>query len=939
MLTGRIAFEADAPIDIVQKVLSHRPALVSSIRMDIPDVISHIVAKMIHKQMDERYHSVSGLKYDLTQVAKFLGEGDENSLNNYKIGMKDVSSFFILSSKIYGRDAEIEKIHNVIEKTHKRQRSSTSRAAAHALYSISSNSSFSESRTDVVEIIDTSSDSKSLGPRDGRSNSTAGPAHLTSISGAEPPALVGKHSLFTAQGKSVVESRNSSWDTSDRESHVSNTISSHDRQDNYGAVSRRRGSHKPRRRGHSEVVTLLGPQGVGKSHLIKTVQPAIRRHGYFALGRFDRARPTPFEPLLKIMSSLFRQIFSERDVGTAYHELIRTNVSPIWGVLHNLLDLPFGLLNHAVKGAQNGIARTISHRSSNDLLSVDNISSRSSYADSSNAPSNNDFLRGPTSTESIRFMNTYVEVLRVMSAGKLICLCLDDIHTADEESIELVQSIMKSRTSVVLIFSGRQDDGLPDHVTKLLEADRTNQIELSNLHEKHVFEYVAATLSQDVDTVVPLAAVVLEKSAGNPFLMKEILQTCYQKNCLWYDWKSSGWQFDLDRVFDEFTGEEHGCLTTNFITKRLHDMPPAARSILAWASLLGNSFSFFIVQKLLSGEYLYSSGHDQANDVTCPKRAKLFNLSEPDCIDGLQTLLSSCIIVPGETDDEFRFAHGRYLRAANSMRECHNTTKMHFIIAQTMMKYINVCRQTLYDVARHICLSADIIKQRVSNRVRHRDVLWKGGQTAAESGARPTALWYYKVCIDLLQEDKWNGKDPDVFYEETLQLYVQAAEMYHTQGENKVALMLLEETIENARSASEKTRSRILHSKILARQGDFASALSAVQTSLTDMGLVLDATSWDECDIAFKKLEYRIRKIDHDELVSRPLSEDREVIAIGTTISEAMTLTFWTDSFRFYQVSLSRRSSFGPDVALLLQYRSKRRESHCPFWIHHIWQQ
>ena len=49
---------------------------------------------MTQKQIDERYHSVSGLKHDLMEIHKMLGTGDGEALKDFVIGTRDVSSFF-----------------------------------------------------------------------------------------------------------------------------------------------------------------------------------------------------------------------------------------------------------------------------------------------------------------------------------------------------------------------------------------------------------------------------------------------------------------------------------------------------------------------------------------------------------------------------------------------------------------------------------------------------------------------------------------------------------------------------------------------------------------------------------------------------------------------------------------------------------------------------
>ncbi|KAI1629894.1 hpt sensor hybrid histidine kinase [Exophiala viscosa] len=897
LLTGQPAYDADTPIDIVQKVLTHRVPMVSAIRMDIPDAVAHIIARMTQKQMDERYHSISGLKYDLLQIQKLLGEGDQEKITKYKVGLRDVSSFFILPTKQFGRDAEIEKITKIIDKAHKRQISGAVRPSPsqQGLLNAASNSSVSDGRPDGGEPGEGSDSSSSFGFRESRSNSTTigqdGPVFTPSYGSKTNPL-----------GRRARDSRGTPLDLlSDRDSNLSGGIQP--ATDTLpGMMTRRRNSHKYKRRSKTEVITIVGASGVGKTALIKAVQPSIRRHGYFALARFDRARPSPFEPLIKVMGSLFRQIFSEKDVNTPYHEHLRAHVTPIWPILHSMLDLPATLLDVTVLSKKLLTKNDGTNQSVNtEVPTVDSGPKANPGQSNPGAWDANDFLRGPSNTKSIRLINTYMDVLRTICTGKLICLCLDDLQAADPESVDLLMHIIKAKVPIVLLLSSRVDDGqIPELTSKILELDSTSKIELANLRERHVFEYVATTMSQSVETVIPLAAVVHAKSEGNPFLMKDILQTCYQRNCLWYDWKESGWQFDLDRVFNEFSSE--GCTDNQYLIGRLQELPPAARSILAWASLIGTTFSFKLIQTIMTGQHFYSSGRDQEHDATCPKRAKMFNLSEADCVSGLQQLVNIYIVTPSQSDDEFKFTHARYLKAANDMRECQNTTKMHFIIAQTMMDYLSQCRFNLYSLARHICMASDIIKERVPARMRHRDVLWRGAQKALESGAKPTGLWYYRSAIKLLQDDKWNTDDSDVFYDETLQLLVNCAEIMYLQGETDEALALLEDTFRHARCSADKTRSYILKGRILSHRGQFLAAFDSQRECLVELGLPMPKQSWEQCDIEFKKLEYRIREMDQEELVSRPLSNDKSVIALGTVLSEALGSLYWSDALLWYQL-------------------------------------
>jgi predicted ATPase len=256
-------------------------------------------------------------------------------------------------------------------------------------------------------------------------------------------------------------------------------------------------------------------------------------------------------------------------------------------------------------------------------------------------------------------METFIEILRTLCQFRLITVCIDDLEYADDETLELVLNIVRARLPCVLILTSRKDEIASNNVRSLFESDGSNitRIELEPLAETEVMELIASTMHQEPNpTLTPLAAVVQEKSQGNPFYVRVMLETCYRTNCIWYSWKDSRWLFDLDRIFTEFVAPVYGeGLGLGFLTKRLQEIPPAARSIMVWGALLGSTFSFSLVQKLLTSEFLYSSKDDQDLDLTSPQNVTLVRKSEGDIVVGLQYLVQSNLLNPGNTDDEFRF--------------------------------------------------------------------------------------------------------------------------------------------------------------------------------------------------------------------------------------------------------------------------------------------
>ena len=252
----------------------------------------------------------------------------------------------------------------------------------------------------------------------------------------------------------------------------------------------------------------------------------------------------------------------------------------------------------------------------------------------------------------------------------------------------------------------------------------------------------------------------------------------------------------------------------------------------------------------------------------------------------------------------FSFSHDRYIQAAASLTERHNVEKMHFIIAQTMMKYSRLDERSLYARARHISQAIGIIKRKISHRSRYRELLLQAAQKATEAGAKPTALEYFTKCLALLQERPWEEGAPDVYYEETLLLYTKSAEILWYQGDSDRALELIQSIFANARTAADKAPSWILNSRIFAQRGDSDEAIRSLKSSLSELGLEIKTSSWEECDKEYKVLEQQLQSMDKNDLLEMPASEDQTIIATGSVLLEMMSASFWSDALLFYQMSL-----------------------------------
>lgn len=446
---------------------------------------------------------------------------------------------------------------------------------------------------------------------------------------------------------------------------------------------------------------------------------------------------------------------------------------------------------------------------------------------------------------------------------------------------------------------------------------------------------MAETLHRDHQYILPLVAVIQEKSLGSVFYIREILDECYRKKCVFYSWRENNWLFDLDRVFEVFETPEYGSsITTDFITKRLYELPSASRKLLAWASLLGESFSFDLLKKLLIPKDLL------------PSDAKIPILTDNECaISALNGALDAYILMPAEQDARFRFSHDRYLTAAaNSLEKEWDLQTLHYMIAKNLTfgeEYHDdsaMGSKALYMRSRHICLAAKLIKTKESHRAPFRDVLYMAGETACESGARSTGIYYFVHSLSLLQDDPWNDSQVDVSYQETLQLFVRSAECYWHQGMLDEALSLIRTTFKHARDPCDMASSFILQSRVFAIRGDSFGAFQALKDCLSLLGSPIPPMTWEECDEEFHKICHILQDVDKDELLKRrqqypthmfdeddlsmrrpintsqvlgtadtdatQLSIDRVLRTIGPVFIELLSAAFWSNSLLFYQATL-----------------------------------
>lgn len=496
----------------------------------------------------DRYNSVSGVKHDLQDIRKIMMDADQDALASFKVAKTDISCFFNLPTHLVGRHEQRDTIMAIIEKAAQRN-ARLAPTTRKGLYSLSSGSSMlSSERAEVSLLDDIVSDSTSSNDRDRDSRLNSIPEMATSnferqkhVS-QDSVASSGTSVADDADFKPLVETRSSV--DSRGSAHGNNTprgTSSY--QLNSETSSLMRTAQKLKRKGRTEVIAVCGAAGFGKSSLIQSIAPSARRHGYFTSAKFNQGRSAPFEAVVRVMSSLFRQIFSEHDVNTPFHENVRTFVRPFWGVLHSYLELPIWLL----ASSNNGPNKVNAEPYSGAITTIPEGRKMCSQQ------STQDWLRSGGSNKTGRFMHIFLDVLRLLAVQKFICFSLDDLQFADQESLDLLQNIVTAHIPIVLMVTYSPDHKLSPKISDTVR--RATQVELGPFSDDDTAQYASETLHRPKDYCMPLVAVIQEKTQGNPFFVREMMDSAYRKKCVYYCWKCSEWEYSLDRLFEHFSSK------------------------------------------------------------------------------------------------------------------------------------------------------------------------------------------------------------------------------------------------------------------------------------------------------------------------------------------------------------------------------------------------
>ena len=303
--------------------------------------------------------------------------------------------------------------------------------------------------------------------------------------------------------------------------------------------------------GEGQFVTIAAEAGIGKSRLLHEFQQSLQGRDVTVLE--GRSQPqgsnTPYLPLLNALRTGLNL-----GEGDTPQEQLKTTLATLRGIDRGLEDhLPIYLHLLSIPSEAYPILAT---------------------------------LQGEELRRSIQLALS--ALITLSAAKKPLVLLIEDLHWADEASTSALKYLagVMARTPLMLVSTYRPeyaaDWGAPSHLT---------HIPLQPLDETQSERIVKAVLDAD-GLPAGLAAVIHERTAGNPFFIEEICHALLEQGTVQV---RDVRQAVLTAPLENLTLPES---VHAVIRSRLDRLEPDVREVLCLAAVVGREFSARVLERL-----------------------------------------------------------------------------------------------------------------------------------------------------------------------------------------------------------------------------------------------------------------------------------------------------------------------------------------------------
>ena len=469
--------------------------------------------------------------------------------------------------------------------------------------------------------------------------------------------------------------------------------------------------------GAPELVLVSGYSGIGKTSVVNELHKALAPpRGLFASGKFEQyKRDIPYSTLVQAFQSLVRPLLGKSDAELAvWRDAFMDALQPNARLITDLIpELKF------IIGDQPPI------------LELE-----------------------PQQAQS-RFQLVFRRFIGVFARPEHpLALFLDDLQWLDAATLDLLEDLLTRSDLQHLMLIGAYRDNEVDAAHPLmrkLDAIRQagaqiQEIRLAPLGRDDLELLIADALRCETDAA-PLAELVHDRTAGNPFFVIQFLHALAAEGLLRFDHDAGCWSWDLDRIH----AERYTDNVVDLMVGKLNRLPARTQIALQQMACVGNAAQFTMLAIVLG---------TSVEDV----HGALWTAVRQELVERL--------------DGYYKFIHDRVQEAAYSVIPPGLRAEAHLGIARLLAMNIpaGIREEAIFEIVNHF--SHGIAQVAPEERGQVAELYLIAGKRAKGSAAYASAVQYLTTGRALLAEARWEQR-----YRLTFDLELTWAECEYLLGE------------------------------------------------------------------------------------------------------------------------------------------------------------
>jgi len=573
----------------------------------------------------------------------------------------------------------------------------------------------------------------------------------------------------------------------------------------------------------SGIICVEGNSGTGRTSLINEVQRTlVLNRVYFVSGTYEQSKSnSPFNGISTAFRKLIRVIASEPEHKI---EEFSNKLKDILG-----LNLPV-LIDYIPELGQ------LTNASINKTdLSLSAIETRLTFA--------------------------FKDFIRIFARPEHpLVLFLDDVQWSDESSMKLLLDIAGKIDHFLIILAYRAQDLHSGHpllelVNQWKKIDNTLNLNLSNLLEKDVFQMVSDTLKLDHETNSTLSKLLMAKTDGNPYYLKEVFKSLYTKQLISFQAASKSWHVSKDQLkLVDLSGN-----VIDGLRDKIKNLPLKTLQALQVATCLGFHFDLKNI-----ADYL--------------------NESPASVLEHLQPALSQDLILPTNenyhlVDNDqhyharFRFQHDSFMQTVADLSDSNLIPHIHHFAALSKLNNLTELEieEQLIEIVNHYNQAISVITDPVEKQ-KLLTLNLRAGVKSQASIAYKAAIHYFKQGINLLDTNSWSSH-----YDESYKLYYGLAQNAYQLGQVEEADQSISTLLLNITDKFDKAFVLALRSRQYTTLGKTEAAISEGVKGLALLGL---SVSEDPGQMAVLKevfvIKWKMRGKTASQLLEQAVMMDKE---------------------------------------------------------------